>query len=351
MLTDIKKVRHIYDKIESAVRNLKSLKVDIWLYGPVFIFIIMNKLPTEIKLQISRIMPATEMWNVTNLLEVLLQEINSRELCSYMSHTNLKQNSSRSDKYGNYNGQSNYTTSAICSGYSRDSSSSSPTSPTCTLREKFPNMELFLVRVFSHSDWIRTRNNSVSGHFSRSVTFCKQNHSSLKCNIITDPASGKAILRSKAKGFICLRSGHKASKRNHSCNSSQTSSALFSVISNAPSCASLWWSLSASLDILDCTIQWIINCSVKCIFFFTFFCIFICSLKWNLRCALKCDIECHLNFTFLLNHFVHSCALKSAPPCASSSATQLLPQVHPFYQFQPQMHLLIHVYTDPKVHL
>ena len=29
MLTDIKKVRHIYDKIESAVRNLKSLKVDI----------------------------------------------------------------------------------------------------------------------------------------------------------------------------------------------------------------------------------------------------------------------------------------------------------------------------------
>ena len=91
MLTDIKKVRHIYDKIESAVRNLKSLKVDIWLYGPVFIFIIMNKLPTEIKLQISRIMPATEMWNVTNLLEVLLQEINSRELCSYMSHANLKQ--------------------------------------------------------------------------------------------------------------------------------------------------------------------------------------------------------------------------------------------------------------------
>ena len=72
--TDIKKIRYIYDK---------SLKVDIGQYGLVLISIIMYKLPTEIKLQISRIIPATEEWDVTNLLEVLLQEINSRELCNY----------------------------------------------------------------------------------------------------------------------------------------------------------------------------------------------------------------------------------------------------------------------------
>ena len=29
LITDIKKIRHIYDKMESAVINLKSLKVDI----------------------------------------------------------------------------------------------------------------------------------------------------------------------------------------------------------------------------------------------------------------------------------------------------------------------------------
>ena len=52
-----------------------------------------------------------------------------------------------------------------------------------TLREKCPNTELFLVHIFPHSDWkvslriqsecgkIRTRNNSVFGHFSRSVGF------------------------------------------------------------------------------------------------------------------------------------------------------------------------------------
>ena len=47
-----------------------------------------------------------------------------------------------------------------------------------TLREKCPNTELFLVRIFLYSDCIRIqseyrkmriRNNSVFGHFSRSV--------------------------------------------------------------------------------------------------------------------------------------------------------------------------------------
>ena len=54
------------------------------------------------------------------------------------------------------------------------------------LRERCPNTELFLVRIFLYLDWIRrftvnlriqseyrkirTRNNSVFGHFSRSVT-------------------------------------------------------------------------------------------------------------------------------------------------------------------------------------
>ena len=53
------------------------------------------------------------------------------------------------------------------------------------LREKCPNTELFLVRIFLYSDWIRsiqskcririirTRNKSVFGHFSRSVTFSR----------------------------------------------------------------------------------------------------------------------------------------------------------------------------------
>ena len=36
------------------------------------------------------------------------------------------------------------------------------------LREKCPNTEVFLVRIFPHSDSIQTRKNSVFGDFSRS---------------------------------------------------------------------------------------------------------------------------------------------------------------------------------------
>ena len=38
-----------------------------------------------------------------------------------------------------------------------------------TLREKCPNTELFLVRIQSECEKTRTRNNSIFGHFSRSV--------------------------------------------------------------------------------------------------------------------------------------------------------------------------------------
>ena len=101
----------------------------------------MNKLQTEIKLQVSRIMLAAEEWNVTNLLEISLQEISSRELCSYMSQTNFKQNASRSDKYRNNNRQSSYTASAMQSGNSRDSSSSNPTCAFCKQNRSSAKMQ------------------------------------------------------------------------------------------------------------------------------------------------------------------------------------------------------------------
>ena len=42
-----------------------------------------------------------------------------------------------------------------------------------SLREKCPNAELFVVRIQSEYRKIRTRNNSVFGHFSRSVSNSK----------------------------------------------------------------------------------------------------------------------------------------------------------------------------------
>ena len=41
-----------------------------------------------------------------------------------------------------------------------------------SLREKCPNTEFFLVRIFPYSDWIRIRKNSVFGYFSRRLYLC-----------------------------------------------------------------------------------------------------------------------------------------------------------------------------------
>lgn len=53
-VSDIKKIRKLFDQIESQVRSLKSLGLDAKNYGPMLIPVIMSKLPDEIKLIISR---------------------------------------------------------------------------------------------------------------------------------------------------------------------------------------------------------------------------------------------------------------------------------------------------------
>ena len=163
-INEIKKSRQLLDKVESTVRNLKSLDIDTKQYGPVLISIVMNKLLETIRLDITRSMSESQEWDVDTLLEVLRKEINSRELCSYMS--NLK------------------------SGDKLDKTSKDD----------------FLAAAFGNSDGTKSNPHNIT------CTFCKQNHTSSKCNMITDVNSGKAIFKSKRKCFVCLRSGHKASE-------------------------------------------------------------------------------------------------------------------------------------------
>ena len=56
-INHVKKIREVYDKIETHVRNLKCLDIDTKQYGPVLVSITMSKLPNEIKLIISQSMP------------------------------------------------------------------------------------------------------------------------------------------------------------------------------------------------------------------------------------------------------------------------------------------------------
>ena len=57
------------------------------------------------------------------------------------------------------------------------------------MRGKCPNTEFFLVRIFLYSDWIRTRKNSVFGHFLRSEFFADDTSLFPVTHNITDSAN------------------------------------------------------------------------------------------------------------------------------------------------------------------
>ena len=159
---DLTKIREVYDLIEVHVRNLSSLEIETSQYGPVLVSIVMSKLPNEIKLHISRSMPLNEGWDVDTLLQNLKQEIESREMCSRMSACNTN-NPSTSEESIDYLPDEQFTGSTLYSGGRKDDIS---------------------------------------------CRYFRRGHPSSKCKVITDVKARKAILRNKAKCFVCLKSSH-----------------------------------------------------------------------------------------------------------------------------------------------
>ena len=53
-MKDIDKLRKIYNSLKTSVRNLAELGVEITSYGTLLISIIFDRIPTELKLLISR---------------------------------------------------------------------------------------------------------------------------------------------------------------------------------------------------------------------------------------------------------------------------------------------------------
>ena len=56
-LSDIRRIRYIYDKIESSVRSLQGLGINPDSYGNLLIPIMLSKLSDELRLIISRKFP------------------------------------------------------------------------------------------------------------------------------------------------------------------------------------------------------------------------------------------------------------------------------------------------------
>ena len=139
----LKGLRHLYDTMGSQARGLKSLGVSAESY------ILLNKLPQELRLIVSRQVNEEE-WNLDGLLNMVEKEISTRERASSSGQTPRK------------------STRDLLTGITLVSSTS--TSPKSS--------------------------------------YCRQSHTSNSCRSVVDMAERKQILKRTGRCFICLKKNH-----------------------------------------------------------------------------------------------------------------------------------------------
>ena len=146
--TSAKALCHLYDRIESNIRGLKSLGVDSATYGSLLSPVLLGKLPSDVRLVISRKVPEED-WTLDALLENVELEVVAREWAG-VSHTQA------SDR-------------------------SAPTAAT-----------LF----------------TSSNQGSLQCCYCQQGHSSSSCKQVVSAEDRKGILRRAGHCYVCLRREH-----------------------------------------------------------------------------------------------------------------------------------------------
>ena len=80
-ITDIIGLRELYDKVESNVRSLESVKVPASSYGTFLAPQILLILPEEMRITLTRKLPS--IWDLESLLNELKNEVEVREKCAF----------------------------------------------------------------------------------------------------------------------------------------------------------------------------------------------------------------------------------------------------------------------------
>ena len=158
-ISEVKKLRSLYDTVESHVRGLESMEISSEMYGCFLTPIVMQKLPEEFRIAITRNLES-ETWNLKDILGEFHKELQLREQCLV---------NNKDSRPSHQRGESPFSTSALYTD-----SSENKQSP----------------RVW--------------------CSFCNQNHQSSKCNVVTSIESRKEVLKRKGKCFLCLKQGHLA---------------------------------------------------------------------------------------------------------------------------------------------
>ena len=78
---DVASLRTLCDVVEVHIRNLQQFAIAVKNYGPVLISIVINKLPHDVKLEVTRQMPDGK-WEIGKLMDVVKKEVTARERCN-----------------------------------------------------------------------------------------------------------------------------------------------------------------------------------------------------------------------------------------------------------------------------
>ena len=84
---NVSEVRKLYDKIEGHLRSLVALGKNSDEFGDVLIPVILDKLPNDIRLEISRKL-GQDNWEINVFMKLLSDEIMARENCEYVKGGN-----------------------------------------------------------------------------------------------------------------------------------------------------------------------------------------------------------------------------------------------------------------------
>ena len=152
---DHKGLRKLHNSVEAHVRGLRALGVPPDSYGGLLTSVLVNKLPPEVRLIVSRA-TTRESWNLDEVMKIFEQEIDARE---------------------------------------RTSLSSGPSTPRRT-QFRTPTATAL---VANHS-----------GPTSTNVTcaYCGQSHLSASCTTIVDLPARKEALRKAGRCYVCLKKHH-----------------------------------------------------------------------------------------------------------------------------------------------
>ena len=86
---NIKELRSLYDKMETQVRSLNNLGIESKNYGSMLVPVFLSKLPTELKLIISRKF-GKNLWDIESVIEAFKFEIEARERIVQSTFENSK---------------------------------------------------------------------------------------------------------------------------------------------------------------------------------------------------------------------------------------------------------------------